>query len=193
MDRNTPYSNRHRLRLIRDQLTTWGTTNNKVQVANNAELIPECERPLMQHLAQRNPFPNLQDPNDEESELNSTDDLQSLQSDFEPQETDESEVNDGTSNPFSNHPEKATSDGEPFRTRIADWIVRRRLNLADADELLSIFRSQPWGRELPKSARTLIQTPRIVNIKRTTNGEYHHIGLEYSIRKVFQQVPLNDR
>ena len=70
MDRNTPYSNRHRLRLIRDQLTTWGTTNNKVQVANNAELIPECERPLMQHLAQRNPFPNLQDPNDEESELN---------------------------------------------------------------------------------------------------------------------------
>lgn len=63
------------------------------------------------------------------------------------------------------------------------------VSLAAVNDLLSILREDGRINQLPKDARTLVQTPKMIPVVHLSNGRYAHIGLAKSLLK---QLPLYD-
>ncbi|KAL7388997.1 hypothetical protein ABVT39_024663 [Epinephelus coioides] len=76
--------------------------------------------------------------------------------------------------------ELATEDKQPnLRKDLASWATSTKQAHNSVNELLNILRKH--GRNLPKDARTLLQTPRHVESMENCSGQYIYLGLESSI------------
>ena len=69
--------------------------------------------------------------------------------------------------------------------RPAGWITRHQCTRSGMNELLEILREQ--GLRLPKDARTLLKTPRSVDVVDKCGGKYTYLGIESGILTVFAQ------
>lgn len=85
------------------------------------------------------------------------------------------------------------SPGKPtaadFRNDLGTWVVNRNINLDAADELLAILRHHGMV-DLPKTARSLLSTPRKVALKEIPSGQYFHFGITHSCRYGLGQSSL---
>lgn len=85
-----------------------------------------------------------------------------------------------------NSPQSSISSGEfSNKTEIINdirlWAVENRVNHSAINSLLKIL--VKYGHDLPNDVRTLLQTPKQVDIIEMTPGKYYHAGLENSLRK----------
>ncbi|XP_065647936.1 uncharacterized protein LOC136077156 [Hydra vulgaris] len=69
--------------------------------------------------------------------------------------------------------------------------IRNRWTRASVNELLNILREE--GLELPKDARTLLQTPRKVNIIQKCGGTYTYLGIKKSLETIFLHHNFTER
>ncbi|XP_077277560.1 uncharacterized protein LOC143905820 [Temnothorax americanus] len=80
----------------------------------------------------------------------------------------------------------SSSDDEFFnKTEIVNdirlWAIENRVNHSTISSLLKVL--VKYGHDLPIDARTLLQTPRQVDIIEMTPGNYYHVGLSNSLKK----------
>jgi len=74
-------------------------------------------------------------------------------------------------------------DSTPIATKIAEWKVKHNISQSALQDLLSILR--PSHPELPRDARTLMQTPRSYHIKELSgDGKYVHFGIVSGIESL---------
>jgi hypothetical protein len=84
-------------------------------------------------------------------------------------------------------------DGLKFRNLFALWALTWGIKQNAVDALLGIFRLFHWGLSLPKTARTLLKTPRKVSgIKSVPPGKYFHFGILNSLLRVIRSMPVED-
>lgn len=84
----------------------------------------------------------------------------------------------------------ADDRAEPLdmRSDVADWAVSTNQPHSSVNWILKIM-AQHGHNELPKDARTLLSTPKVVERQAKCNGEYIYYGLERGIRRILAQCP----
>ena len=86
-----------------------------------------------------------------------------------------------------------THNGEHyFPEELASWATKNQLSRSALGDLLSILRRE--GHDLPKDPRTLLRTPRSINIIDKCGGQYIYLGIESRIIKLLERNPdlIND-
>lgn len=68
-----------------------------------------------------------------------------------------------------------------FRQLFSVWVTFWGICQNAVEDLLSIFRRQPWGIDLPKTCRALLKTPRLVTAKDVSPGNYHYTHRCYMV------------
>lgn len=81
----------------------------------------------------------------------------------------------------SDESEETTS----LHSRLRQWATENHCKQKCVNGILSILRDQ--GHNLPKDARTLLKTPRIVNTIDRCNGKYVYFGIQHSITSIFEE------
>lgn len=71
---------------------------------------------------------------------------------------------------------KSESASARLKSDLAGWVSKYSVPLAGVSDLLKILK-QHTGLDLPSDARSLLKTPREINIRQMCNGEYVHIGI----------------
>lgn len=69
-----------------------------------------------------------------------------------------------------------------FKDQLAVWASQENIRRESVNLLLRILREQ--GHELPKDARTLLQTPRFVLTTNKCGGQYAYFGIASCLRKI---------
>lgn len=115
---------------------------------------------------------------EEESGLHASDSESDNSSDFGFNENVDSSDVDSI-----NGDDNICEEDEPtFQEKIATWCTENRTTRSGVNQLLEILRSE--GHPLPKDARTLLQTPRVIHTEDRCGGTYAYFGLKSSIIKV---------
>lgn len=81
---------------------------------------------------------------------------------------------------------KSSSLSSKLRTWAIEYHVRRRALSALLKILISFGMTS-----LPRDSRTLLKTPRIVEIENRAGGSYWHNGLSNCLRKIFAKLACN--
>lgn len=68
---------------------------------------------------------------------------------------------------------------------LSQWAVLWGVCANAVDALLKILRLFDFGSNLPKTARTLLRTPRHVNTRSVIPGSYHHFGIANCLKQFF--------
>ena len=76
--------------------------------------------------------------------------------------------------------------------RLATWASQNKLTRAAINELLVILKDS-GHKELPKDARTLLKTPRMVPTLVKAGGDYTYIGIQKGICKSLRHTDLGER
>lgn len=85
--------------------------------------------------------------------------------------------------------ESVPDEGSRLRRLLAEWAILYSICHNAVDALLALLRLFVWGSTLPKTARTLLKTPRLVTVEPVPPGEYHHFGLLNSLKDFFSKNP----
>jgi len=92
---------------------------------------------------------------------------------------------------LSSSSESETND-DNLMCSLVDWALQNNITHSAVDGLLSIL--QPLHPSLPKDARTLLCTPRTIELKKfSDNGMYYHFGLSTAILKLYERNCLNEQ
>lgn len=75
----------------------------------------------------------------------------------------------------------------PLEDQLKSWTVNNGISMRGLDSLLAILRSA-GHKELPKSYRTLLQTPRNINLSSYGDAKYWHRGLGECLKIVFLKL-----
>ncbi len=85
------------------------------------------------------------------------------------------------------------ADEFKFRNLFILWALTWGIKQNAVDALLKIFRLFEWGLSLPKTARTLLKTPRkVTGIKSVPPGKYFHFGILNSLLRVIGSMRERD-
>ena len=74
---------------------------------------------------------------------------------------------------------------ENLQERLASWAVRNKCTRVTVNEILTILRGV--GLNLPQDSRTLLRTPKTVNVTTKCGGEYIYLGIEQGILNVLSR------
>ena len=98
-----------------------------------------------------------------------------------------SENDDGSlSSSLEEKDENASQDSsQELEIDLAVWATKNKCTRSALNELLAILRKQ--GLRLPKDARTLLRTPRTVDVVEKCGGNYFYMGLENGVLKLIHQ------
>ena len=88
--------------------------------------------------------------------------------------------------PISSSDEDNVEGSTDLQHELASWVVKSQVTLLKCNELLSILRNH--GCLLPRYSRTLLRTPRSVQVDSKCSGRFAYFGL----RKVLQQATLHE-
>ncbi|CAC5362092.1 unnamed protein product [Mytilus coruscus] len=69
-----------------------------------------------------------------------------------------------------------------LKEKIIDWSTKNKLTRSCLDELLVVLKSE--GLQVPKDARTLLQTPKTVNSEEKCGGRYIYYGIKNGLVKI---------
>ncbi|XP_030756023.1 uncharacterized protein LOC115882241 isoform X2 [Sitophilus oryzae] len=75
----------------------------------------------------------------------------------------------------------------PSATFLRGWAIKNNLTHTSITELLTWFSSNPNICNLPKNARTLLKTPRQIDVRVIGNGKFYYIGLQKEIKRIFSK------
>ncbi|KAI9550576.1 hypothetical protein GHT06_005701 [Daphnia sinensis] len=81
------------------------------------------------------------------------------------------------------------NDSQNLRHLLALWAVTWGVHQNAIDALLAILRLFQWGLDLPNTCRTLLKTPRNVNVKSLSPGKYYHHGILKGLESVLNGMP----
>ena len=70
-----------------------------------------------------------------------------------------------------------TQEKTPFSGKLAEWFSRSGSSRESLNELLAILRISGEHSDLPKDARTLLNTPRHVEAVSRFGGQYLYVGI----------------
>lgn len=73
-----------------------------------------------------------------------------------------------------------------FKDELIFWAVMNKIKHNALDDLLVILRKQTCGQNLPKTARTLLSTPRNTTIRSVNPGYYCHFGVRAGLTEVLE-------
>lgn len=123
---------------------------------------------------------------DTDSDVGFSDRVLSLDnsSEFENSESDNSESDREIS---ESEVESETSESENIGADIAAWSAKNKCTRTALGELLRVLRRH--GHQLPKDARTLLQTPRKIDSVAKCGGQYAYFGIESCILKILANNP----
>lgn len=92
-----------------------------------------------------------------------------------PEDSDEESV-------LGDYDERDQMNLREFHNDLKDWAISYQIKRAAVNSLLNILKTHIPQNELPKDARTLIETPRATEIYRSDdNGQYWHYGLRLAL------------
>ncbi|KAK6191229.1 hypothetical protein SNE40_002965 [Patella caerulea] len=111
----------------------------------------------------------IQQNNDESSDVSDVD------SNFLFQQSVESESSDESENEKFN-----------LNSNLTTWAIKNKITRSSLTELLGILRGAGHT-DLPKDARTLLQTPKNIDIENKCGGKYTYLGIENGLRNVFSR------
>lgn len=75
----------------------------------------------------------------------------------------------------------------PFSDQLKSWALANRISMSGLDSLLTILKANGHT-ELPKSYRTLLQTPRQIDLRSLSIGEYWYRGLTACLNIAFLKL-----
>lgn len=81
--------------------------------------------------------------------------------------------------------ESAKEDEVTFQEKLASWATRSKCGRSQINELLGILKDE--GLEVPKDSRTLLKTPRQIQIEDRCGGQYAYFGIECSVVKILDR------
>lgn len=73
-----------------------------------------------------------------------------------------------------------------LKEKIVDWATKNKLTRSCLDELLVVLKSE--GLQVPKDARTLLQTPKTVNSEEKCGGHYIYYGIKNGLVKILNDL-----
>ena len=74
---------------------------------------------------------------------------------------------------------------------MAEWAVSSSVTLVDISKLLKILIEDGNHTNLPRDARTLLQTPRNIHVRHLDNGNYIHFGIKKFLQQFFKHNNIN--
>lgn len=99
---------------------------------------------------------------------------------------DENDINindDGAVNHnFLNNIERCENDDINSTSKLQGWTIRNRITHVALNELMAYIK--PKYPELPRDARTLLDTIRKVHTDNVEPGQYYHFGISYCVKKL---------
>lgn len=99
-------------------------------------------------------------------------------------ETDEDEVVE------SSDDSDDSENGESLQTQLAEWATTNSIRQQALRSLISII--QPFVKEtLPKDPRTIMNTPKSIELIEMGKGHYWHFGLEKCLRAIFENLSVS--
>ena len=102
---------------------------------------------------------------------------------IDPQNNDK-EISENANSEFSSNEGKFLSNTkatELLKKKLSQWVNKHSISHAALNDLLHIL--SPQFNCLPRDARTVLGTPREVQLKSLSTGEYYHFGLSKVIEK----------
>jgi hypothetical protein len=145
------------------------TADSDGSLSESNSVVEEVEQPCcsMGHAVE----------NQSDSDVSEADSETSLESEIEAElETIDMEAKTSE----EQHPDNMKSAGQLFKAELANWATSHNVNHSSLDSLLTLLRRNGHD-TLPKTARTLLKTPKFTVVKQVPPGEYVHFGLENCI------------
>lgn len=87
-------------------------------------------------------------------------------------------------------PNQSVDESNSLSDELKSWAIQNRISMRALDSLLLILRSKGHN-ELPKSYRTLLNTPRQIELKTFGNSKYWYRGLTECLTSVFSNLDRN--
>jgi len=171
----------------------WKTTNKKVQSLLNSSIekdsISDSKFSLLSndtHEIQNMPY--------ESDSLSHSDisldhsDKSSSDSSFSDEEhyfSDAPPISDTSDDNDDDDDEDELENELSLSEKLASCAIKNKWTRSSVNELLSVLREN--NAELPKDARTLLRTPRHVNIQEKCDGSYFYSGIRTGIERILSQ------
>lgn len=76
----------------------------------------------------------------------------------------------------------------PFNELLATWATKERISHTSLRSLLKVLKTHPCHIDLPNDPRTLLNTPRSMQIKEINFGHYWHYGLKKGIVNILNNL-----
>lgn len=74
----------------------------------------------------------------------------------------------------------------PFKENLRNWAIKHNISHLSLNDLLKILKE--IGIDLPKDSRSLLDTPRFINIVPMGKGSYWYYGIINNLKHIFQEV-----
>lgn len=81
---------------------------------------------------------------------------------------------------------------QDFKSELQNWSISNNIPHSAINDLLSLLKQHLCFNDLPKDARSLLQTRRSFEIRNVLPGKYVHFGLENGIRQCIINPLVND-
>ncbi|KAL7288189.1 hypothetical protein TKK_0017742 [Trichogramma kaykai] len=81
-------------------------------------------------------------------------------------------------------------DKPDFKSEIRTWAVEERIAHSSLSKLLKILNVRIPSEKFPRDSRTLLRTPKNIEIQQRAGGEYHHFGLKKVIINIISKRNL---
>jgi len=92
--------------------------------------------------------------------------------------------------PTETSTDKNVTVNQSLQEKLVSWTLENNITHKALSDLLNIIKPHVIEDNLPRDARTLIQTLRTTNVKKVFPGEYYHFGLQCGIIHFLKQHPL---
>lgn len=99
--------------------------------------------------------------------------------------TDIIESSDSEGSSDFNEGNSDEDNDQPLSEQLASWANKNKCTRSSLNELLGILRAH--GNSLPKDARSLLQTPRVVETVDKCGGQYIYFGIESGVKRIMSQ------
>ena len=73
-------------------------------------------------------------------------------------------------------------DNRPFQNKLACWSSKHNLSREAINEMLQLLSGE--GFDVPKDSRTLLKTPRSINVDIGANSSYYYIGIKAAVKNL---------
>lgn len=92
-------------------------------------------------------------------------------------------VDESSNNIEHNHNNNSNNaqNNVSLTSKLAAWAINENITLASLGKLLPIIREIPGSNDIPKDPRTLVKTPRKINVKSIGCGTYFYFGIEKTL------------